>query len=147
MHYLNTLKLAGKLHQRFLDALKSELARAGFRNLNPAQCFILLHVQDGVSIRELRDRCVDGDRNISYNIDHLAKKGLISKQKSDTDQRSVEVALTEAGRMAQEAAQDALVGAACGDSRRKHPAAKRYGNRPEPNRCEPAGTRGCGRRR
>ncbi len=97
--YLELTRLVERLHRRFLDVLRAELARSGIRDLNGVQALLLVNVgEDEVAIRDLVERGYYQGSNVSYNVKKLTEDGYLVQKRATHDRRSVVVRLTEMGR-------------------------------------------------
>ncbi len=96
--YLKLLHLIERLHRQLLDVIKDELDRLGQNDVNAVQALLLYNVgDDELTAGELRSRGHYLGSNVSYNLKKLVEAGYISNKRSDSDRRSVRVALTEEG--------------------------------------------------
>jgi DNA-binding MarR family transcriptional regulator len=96
--YLKLLHLIERLHRQLLDVIKDELDRLGQNDVNAVQALLLYNVgDDELTAGELRSRGHYLGSNVSYNLKKLVEAGYISHKRSDSDRRSVRVALTEEG--------------------------------------------------
>ena len=67
--YIELTLLIERLHQRFLDVLRTELKRIGVRDINGVQALILANIGESeVVIRDLIERGYYQNSNVSYNI-------------------------------------------------------------------------------
>ncbi len=96
--YLKLLHLIERLHRQLLDVIKDELDRIGQNDVNAVQALLLYNIGDAeLTAGELRSRGHYLGSNVSYNLKKLVEAGYISHKRSDSDRRSVRVALTEEG--------------------------------------------------
>ena len=94
--YLELTRLIERLHRRFLDVLRAELARLGIKDLNGVQALLLANIGDEeITIRDLVERGYYQGSNVSYNIKKLGEMGYLSQERSAHDRRSVTVRLTD----------------------------------------------------
>ncbi|MGB0695176.1 MAG: MarR family winged helix-turn-helix transcriptional regulator [Rhodospirillaceae bacterium] len=90
--------LVERLHRRFLDVLKVEMTRMGYRDINAVQGLLLAHVGDGDAlVRDLVERGYYQGSNASYNIRKLVDYGYLEQDKAEHDKRSSRISLTEKG--------------------------------------------------
>jgi DNA-binding MarR family transcriptional regulator len=91
--------LIERLHRRYLDVLRTELKRAGIRDLNGVQALLLANIGDEeIAIRDLAERGYYQGSNVSYNIRKLTDLGYLDQERAAHDKRSVLVKLTKKGR-------------------------------------------------
>ena len=97
--YLESLHLVERLHRRLLDVIKDEFDRNGRSDINAIQALLLFNIGTSeLTAGELRTRGYYLGSNVSYNLKKLVEMDFISHERSNTDRRSVRVALTEKGR-------------------------------------------------
>jgi len=89
---------------------KNALAVEKRVGLTAAQLFVVrkLAEADGLSVNELADRTAMYQSSVSEVVNRLVAAGLVSRQRSTRDARSVELSLTEAGRALAHKAPDAV---------------------------------------
>ena len=96
--YLELPRLIERLHRRYLDVLRTELKRAGVRDLNGVQALLLANIGDEeIAIRDLVERGYYQGSNVSYNIRKLTDLGYLDQQRAAHDKRSGLVKLTDKG--------------------------------------------------
>lgn len=94
--YLELTRLIERLHRRFIDVLKTELTRAGVRDISGVQALLLTNIgEEEIIIRDLVERGYYLGSNVSYNIKKLTELGYLHQQRSAHDRRSVTLSLTE----------------------------------------------------
>ena len=94
--YLELTRLIERLHRRFIDVLKTELTRAGVRDINGVQALLLTNIgEEEIIIRDLVERGYYLGSNVSYNIKKLTDLGYLNQERSTHDRRSVTISLTE----------------------------------------------------
>lgn len=94
-NYLEMTRLIERLHRRFLDVLRAELARMEVLDLNGVQALLLSNIGDEeIVIRDLVERGYYQGSNVSYNIKKLTQMGYLSQERSQHDKRSVRIKLT-----------------------------------------------------
>ena len=97
--YLELTRLIERLHRRYLDVLRTELKRAGIRDLTGVQALLLSNIGDEeIAIRDLIERGYYQGSNVSYNIRKLTDLGYIDQERAAHDKRSVIIQLTDKGR-------------------------------------------------
>ena len=95
-NYLELTKIIERMHRRFLDVLRAELARMEVKDLNAVQALLLSNIgEEEIVIRDLIERGYYQGSNVSYNIKKLSETGYLEQQRSEHDKRSVRVKLTE----------------------------------------------------
>lgn len=95
-NYLELTKIIERMHRRFLDVLRAELARMEVKDLNAVQALLLSNIgEEEIVIRDLIERGYYQGSNVSYNIKKLSEMGYLEQQRSEHDKRSVRVKLTE----------------------------------------------------
>ncbi len=96
--YLELTRLIERLHRRYLDVLRTELKRAGIRDLNGVQALLLANIgAEEIAIRDLVERGYYQGSNVSYNIRKLTDLGYLDQERAAHDKRSVLVRLTKKG--------------------------------------------------
>ena len=92
-------RLIERMHRRYLDVVRIELARRGFNDLSPVQALMLGTIGgDDISVRDLIERGYYLGSNASYNIKSLVDGGYILRTASARDRRSATLKLTAKGR-------------------------------------------------
>jgi len=88
-----------RMHRRFLDVVRLGLARAGVRDISPAQAMMLGNIGEGdVSVRDLIERGYYLGSNASYNLKNLIDGGYVERRTQARDRRSAHLKLTAKGR-------------------------------------------------
>ncbi|MCK5445504.1 MAG: winged helix DNA-binding protein [Rhodospirillaceae bacterium] len=88
-------RLIERMHRRFLDVLRAELARMDVMDLNGVQALLLSNIgEEDIVIRDLVERGYYQGSNVSYNIKKLAQMGYLNQERSQHDKRSVRIKLT-----------------------------------------------------
>lgn len=94
--YMELTQLIERLHRRYLDVLRTQLKRAGIRDINGVQALILANIGvEEIAIRDLVERGYYQGSNVSYNIKKLTEMGYLEQERSEHDKRSVTVKLTD----------------------------------------------------
>ncbi len=97
--YLELTRLIERLHRRYLDVLRTELKRAGIRDLNGVQALLLANIGvEEMAIRDLVECGYYQGSIVSYNIRKLTDLGYLDQERAAHDKRSVLVKLTKKGR-------------------------------------------------
>lgn len=97
--YYELTRLLERLHRRYLDVVRVDLAALGFEEVTSAQAMLLLDIGDqDISIRDLIDRGYYMASTATYNIRKLAEMGYIEQNRSPSDRRQIRLRLTEKGR-------------------------------------------------
>ena len=67
--YVELTRLIERLHRRFLDVLRAELNRLGFKNINAVQALLLANISDEeIVIRDLVERGYYQGSNRAYPV-------------------------------------------------------------------------------
>jgi len=94
--YIELTRIIERMHRRFLDVLRAELARIDVHDLNAVQALLLSNIGDEeIVIRDLVERGYYQGSNVSYNIKKLSEMGYLEQERSSHDKRSVRIKLTE----------------------------------------------------
>src|SRR5689334_6538020 len=91
--FLNLLRTTEMLSRPLAQLLKTE-------DLSPAQynvMRILRGASEGLTCREVGDRMITRDPDITRLLDRLEKRRLISRKRDDKDRRVVSTRITEQG--------------------------------------------------
>jgi len=97
--YVDLAKTIERLHRRFLDVVRTELTRLGYRDLTAVQAMLLTNIGDEeIVIRDLIERGYYQGSNVSYNMKKLVDGGYIEQQRAEHDKRSVRIKLTDKSR-------------------------------------------------
>jgi len=85
-------RLIERLHRRYLDLLRAELARLNVRDLLPVQLLLLLNLDaDDLSVQELIDRGNYLRTQAVYNIKKMVENGYLEQSRGKADRRTVRV--------------------------------------------------------
>lgn len=91
-------RLIERLHRRFLDVVRLELARLGVEDISPVQALMLLTIGgEEMSVRDLIERGYYLGSNASYNLKHLVESGYVDRAQSQRDRRSARLKLSPTG--------------------------------------------------
>lgn len=94
--YVDIAKTIERLHRRFLDVVRAELNRRGYRDLSAVQAMLLTNIGDEeIVIRDLIERGYYQGSNVSYNLKKLVEGGYIQQKPSKHDKRSMQIKLTD----------------------------------------------------
>ena len=94
--YIELTRIIERMHRRFLDVLRAELARIDVHDLNAVQALLLSNIGDEeIVIRDLVERGYYQGSNVSYNIKKLSEMGYLEQERSSHDKRSVRIKLTD----------------------------------------------------
>jgi DNA-binding MarR family transcriptional regulator len=96
-------RLIERMHRRYLDVVRIELARRGFHDISPVQAMMLGTIggsggDEEISVRDLIERGYYLGSNASYNLKNLVDGGYVSRQASARDRRSARLKLSPKGR-------------------------------------------------
>lgn len=96
--YLDIARIIERMHRRYLDVLRIELARHGVDDISPVQVMMLLNISTGeISVRELIERGYYLGSNASYNLKQLVEKGYVDRGASARDRRAARLSLSARG--------------------------------------------------
>jgi DNA-binding MarR family transcriptional regulator len=92
-------RLIERMHRRYLDVVRIELARRGFNDISPVQAMMLGTIgQEEISVRDMIERGYYLGSNASYNLKNLVDGGYVLRQASARDRRSARLKLSAKGR-------------------------------------------------
>ncbi|MGB9154716.1 MAG: MarR family transcriptional regulator [Alphaproteobacteria bacterium] len=92
-------RLIERMHRRYLDVVRIELARRGFHDISPVQAMMLGTIgNEEISVRDLIERGYYLGSNASYNLKNLVDGGYVIRQASTRDRRSARLKLSAKGR-------------------------------------------------
>ena len=92
-------RLIERMHRRYLDVVRIELARRKFFDISPVQAVMLGSIGDEeISVRDLIERGYYLGSNASYNLKNLVDGGYVLRQASTRDRRSARLKLSSKGR-------------------------------------------------
>jgi DNA-binding MarR family transcriptional regulator len=101
--YQDVLTLVERLHRRLLDVIRDEFDQRDRLDLNPVQALLLYNIgEKELTASELRTRGYYLGSNVSYNLKKLTEDGFLDHRRSQSDRRTVRIALTEKGRDARD---------------------------------------------
>ena len=91
-------RLIERMHRRYLDVVRIELARRNFHDISPVQAMMLGTIgTEEISVRDLIERGYYLGSNASYNLKNLVDGGYIDRQASTRDRRSARLKLSAKG--------------------------------------------------
>jgi len=95
-------RLIERMHRRYLDVVRIELAQHGFHDISPVQAVMLGTIGGGsgneeISVRDLIERGYYLGSNASYNLKNLVEGGYVDRQASARDRRSARLKLSAKG--------------------------------------------------
>jgi DNA-binding MarR family transcriptional regulator len=96
-------RLIERMHRRYLDVVRIELARHGFFDISPVQAVMLGTIggatgNDEISVRDLIERGYYLGSNASYNLKSLVDGTYVLREASLRDKRSAQLKLSDKGR-------------------------------------------------
>ncbi|MDE1901638.1 MAG: winged helix-turn-helix transcriptional regulator [Alphaproteobacteria bacterium] len=92
-------RLIERMHRRYLDVVRIELARRGTHDISPVQAMMLGTIgHEEISVRDLIERGYYLGSNASYNLKNLVDCGYVQRQASARDRRSARLKLSAKGR-------------------------------------------------
>ncbi len=96
--YHEMTRLIERLHRRFLDVLRAELAIIEVTDINAVQALLLANIgKEEINVRELMSRGYYQGSNASYNLKKLVEMGYLIQEKSERDRRATMIRLSEKG--------------------------------------------------
>ncbi len=96
--YHELTRLVERMHRRFLDVLRTELARLEINDINAVQCLLLSNIgEEEINVRNLMEKGYYLGSNASYNIKKLVETGYLNQQRSPHDRRSTNLRLSQKG--------------------------------------------------
>lgn len=85
-------------YKLFLEVIKREIDKEGYKNLNATQAFMLMNIGDSmITIGEIVSRGYYVGTNATYNIKRLIAEGYLDSAPSDYDKRAINLKLTNKG--------------------------------------------------
>ncbi|MBL4665981.1 MAG: winged helix DNA-binding protein [Sneathiella sp.] len=96
--YHEMTRLIERLHRRFLDVLRAELALIDITDINAVQALLLANIgKEEINVRELMSRGYYQGSNASYNLKKLVEMDYLLQEKSERDRRATMIKLSEKG--------------------------------------------------
>jgi DNA-binding MarR family transcriptional regulator len=96
-------RLIERMHRRYLDVVRIELAKHHFFDISPVQAVMLATIggpggNEEISVRDLIERGYYLGSNASYNLKNLVDGGYVDRQVAVRDKRSAQLKLSAKGR-------------------------------------------------
>mgnify|MGYP003339548263 CR=1 FL=1 len=92
-------RLIERMHRRYLDVVRIELARRNVIDISPVQAVMLGTIgAEEISVRDMIERGYYLGSNASYNLKSLVDGGYVERQSSIRDRRSARLKLSPKGR-------------------------------------------------
>ncbi len=92
-------RLIERMHRRFLDLVRIELARQNIHDISPVQATMLATLGDEeISVRDLIERGYYLGSNASYNLKSLVDGGYVVRETSERDRRAARLKISPKGR-------------------------------------------------
>jgi DNA-binding MarR family transcriptional regulator len=96
--YHDLTRIIERLHRRFLDVLRTELARMEINDINAVQCLLLSNIgEEEINVRNLMEKGYYLGSNASYNIKKLVEAEYLIQERSPHDRRSTILKLSDKG--------------------------------------------------
>jgi DNA-binding MarR family transcriptional regulator len=96
--YYEAVLLIERVHRHFLEVIKTDLDRAGIRDINNVQALILYNIGvDEMTVGELTARGYYLGSNVSYNVKKMVENQYLEQERSPHDRRSVRIKLSPKG--------------------------------------------------
>jgi len=96
--YHDLTRIIERLHRRFLDVLRTELARMEINDINAVQCLLLSNIGvEEINVRNLMEKGYYLGSNASYNIKKLVEAEYLIQERSPHDRRSTILKLSDKG--------------------------------------------------
>lgn len=96
--YHDLTRMIERMHRRFLDVLRAELASLDISDINAVQCLLLSNIGDEeINVRNLMEKGYYQGSNASYNIKKLVEMGYLRQERSPHDRRSTNLRLSDKG--------------------------------------------------
>lgn len=96
---LDLPRLIERMHRRYLDVVRLEMARIDVHDISPVQIMMLSNIGAGeISVRDLIERGYYLGSNASYNLKQLVECGYVVRQAAARDRRLARLKLSDKGR-------------------------------------------------
>ncbi|QJE72399.1 winged helix DNA-binding protein [Aerophototrophica crusticola] len=96
--YQDLARVIERLHRRFLDVIRIELARLRLDDISPVQALMVMTIGgEELSVRDLIERGYYLGSNASYNLKYLVEAGYVDRTQSQRDRRSARLKLAPKG--------------------------------------------------
>lgn len=92
-------RLIERMHRRYLDVVRLEMARIDVNDISPVQVMMLANIGlEEISVRDLIERGYYLGSNASYNLKQLVDGGYVTRQAAARDKRLARLKLSDRGR-------------------------------------------------
>lgn len=96
---LDLPRLIERMHRRYLDVVRLEMARIDVNDISPVQVMMLANIGlEEISVRDLIERGYYLGSNASYNLKQLVDGGYVTRQAATRDKRLARLKLSDRGR-------------------------------------------------
>ncbi len=96
---LDLPRLIERMHRRYLDVVRLEMARIDVNDISPVQVMMLANIGlEEISVRDLIERGYYLGSNASYNLKQLVDGGYVTRQAAARDKRLARLKLSDRGR-------------------------------------------------
>ena len=97
--FLDLPRLIERMHRRYLDVVRLEMARIDVHDISPVQVMMLANIGlEEISVRDLIERGYYLGSNASYNLKQLVDGGYVTRQAAARDKRLARLKLSDKGR-------------------------------------------------
>lgn len=98
-NFLDLPRLIERMHRRYLDVVRLEMARIDVHDISPVQVMMLANIGlEEISVRDLIERGYYLGSNASYNLKQLVDCGYVARQAAARDKRLARLKLSDKGR-------------------------------------------------
>jgi len=92
-------RLIERMHRRYLDVVRLEMARIDVHDISPVQVMMLANIGlEEISVRDLIERGYYLGSNASYNLKQLVDCGYVTRHAAARDKRLARLKLSDKGR-------------------------------------------------
>ncbi|MGB4102180.1 MAG: MarR family winged helix-turn-helix transcriptional regulator [Alphaproteobacteria bacterium] len=96
---LDLPRLIERMHRRYLDVVRLEMARINVQDISPVQVMMLSNIGlEEISVRDLIERGYYLGSNASYNLKQLVECGYVTRQAATRDRRLARLKLSDRGK-------------------------------------------------
>lgn len=96
---LDLPRLIERMHRRYLDVVRLEMARINVHDISPVQIMMLSNIGlEEISVRDLIERGYYLGSNASYNLKQLVECGYVVRHAAARDKRLARLKLSDTGR-------------------------------------------------
>lgn len=96
---LDLPSLIERMHRRYLDVVRLEMARINVHDISPVQVMMLSNIGlEEISVRDLIERGYYLGSNASYNLKQLVECGYVTRQAATRDKRLARLKLSDTGK-------------------------------------------------